>query len=72
MSLHCTYCTLPTIEYYLTFKTCPSIFHYLHPSSIISKSCIHLNNPPHAYVIAIFNSANFSFYCPHRQSYNIS
>ena len=51
MNSHCTHCTLPTIEYYLTCKTCPSSFHYscLHPSSIISRSWTHLNNPPPAY-----------------------
>ena len=56
MNSHCTHCTLPTIEYYLTCN--------LHPSSIISRSWTHLNNPPPAYAIAIFNSTNFSFSCP--------
>ena len=66
MNSHCTHCTLPTIEYYLTCKTCPSSFHYscLHLSSIISRSWTHLNNPPPAYAIAIFNSTNFSFSYP--------
>ena len=64
MNSHCTHCTLPTIEYYLTCKTCPCSFHYsyLHPSSIISRSRTHLNNPPPDYAIAIFNSTNLS--CP--------
>ena len=66
MNSHCTHCTLPTIEYYLTCKTCPSSFHYscLHHSSIISRSWTHLNNHPPAYAIAICNSTNFSFSCP--------
>ena len=66
MNLHCTHSTLPTIEYYLTCKTRPFSFHYscLHPSSIISRSCTHLNNPPPDYAITIFNSINFSFSCP--------
>ena len=66
MNSHCTHCTLPTIEYYLTCKICPSSFHYscLHHSSIISRSLTHLNNPHPAYAIAIFNSTNFSFSSP--------
>ena len=65
MNSHCTHCTLPTIEYCLTCKTCPSsfLYSYLHPSSIISRSWTHLNNPPPAYAIAIFNSTNFYFSC---------
>ena len=66
MNSHCTHLTLPTIEYYLTCKTCPSSFHYscFHLSSIISISWTHLNNPIPAYAIAIFNLPNFSFSCP--------
>ena len=66
MNSHSTLCTLSTIEYYLTCKICPSIFYYscLHPSSIIFRSWTHLNNPPPAYAIALFNSTNFSFSCP--------